>query len=447
MKNNPRAIAVDILNRVDETDSFAEPILDSHLARDIFNNIHDKRLLTELVYGSLRMKGHLDWIIGHFYSGRLKSLDTGIKNILRTGLYQLIFTDRIPEFAAVDEAVKITKKRYPGRSGLVNAILRNAIRKKGEIKYPDIDKTPSSHISVVYSHPLWLVERWIEIFGIEETREICKAGNETPPLALRVNRLKTDRNKILKALSDDGFTVRPAQFSPDGIILSHPPVPLRETKYYTMGHIRIQDEASQLITCLVNPKPGEAIIDICAGVGGKTTHMAEMMQNKGMILALDIAHKKIQALKGMSERLGATTIDTLVVDATLEPKEKLQGKFDRALVDAPCSGLGTLRRNPEIKWRMLPEDLESFPPFQKSILKNAGHYLKRGGILVYSTCTIMPEENEDVVEAFLSDNPGFEKIHPTASISNELIDNEGFFRTYPHRHGTDGFFGAVLVKK
>jgi len=214
-----------------------------------------------------------------------------------------------------------------------------------------------------------------------------------------------------------------------------------------MGHIQIQDEASQLITCLVNPKPGEAIIDICAGVGGKTTHMAEMMQNDGTILALDISHKKIGALKGMSKRLGATIIDTLVGDATLEPEKTLHGKFDRALVDAPCSGLGTLRRNPEIKWRLLPEDLESFLPLQKKILKNAGHYLKRGGTLVYSTCTIMPEENEDVVATFLSDNPGFEKINPTASISSKIIDDEGFFRTYPHRHRTDGFFGAVLVKK
>jgi 16S rRNA (cytosine967-C5)-methyltransferase len=447
VKNNPRAIAVDILNRIDKTGSFAEPILDSYLVRDIFNNIPDRRLLTELVYGTLRMKGHLDWIIEDLYSGKLKSLDTGIKNILRTGLYQLIFTDRIPEFAAVDEAVKITKKRYPGRSGLVNAILRNAIRKKGEVKYPGIDKAPSSHISVVHSHPLWLVERWLKIFGIEETLEICKAGNETPPLTLRVNRLKTDRDEILKALSDDGFTVRAAQFSTDGIILSHPPVPVRETEYYKMGHIQIQDEASQLITCLVNPKPGEAIIDICSGVGGKTTHMAEMMQNDGTILALDISHKKIQALKGMLERLGATIIDTLIRDATSEPEKTLCGKFDRALVDAPCSGLGTLRRNPEIKWRMLPEDLGIFPPLQKRILKNAGHYLKGGGTLIYSTCTIMPEENEEIVAAFLSDNPGFEQIHPPASISSKMIDNEGFFRTYPHRHGTDSFFGAVLVKK
>lgn len=447
MKNNPRSIAVDILNCVDETGSFAEPILDSYLKRDIFNNIQDRRLLTELVYGTLRMRGCLDWIIGCLYSGSPQSLDPGIKNILRTGLYQLMFTDRIPDFAAVDEAVKITKKKYPGRSGLVNAILRNAIRKKGEIEYPGIDKAPSSHISIVHSHPLWLVERLLKIFGVEETIKICRANNETPPLTLRVNRLKTDRDEILKALSDKGFTAQPAQLSPDGIILSHPPVPVREIKYYKMGHIQIQDEASQLISGLVNPKPGEKILDICAGVGGKTTHMAEMMRNKGTILALDINRKKIEALKEMSKRLGATIIDTLVADATPEPPKNLHGKFDRALVDAPCSGLGTLRRNPEIKWRLLPEDLKSFPPLQKRILKKACKYLKSGGTLIYSTCTITPEENEEVVAAFLSDNPGFEKVRPSASISEELIDNEGFFRTFPHRHTTDGFFGAVLVKK
>ncbi|MEA1935239.1 MAG: 16S rRNA (cytosine(967)-C(5))-methyltransferase RsmB [Thermodesulfobacteriota bacterium] len=447
MENNPRTIAVNILNRIDKTGSFAEPILDSYLSRNIFNNIQDRRLLTQLVYGTLRMRGHLDWIIQHLYSGRLKSLDTGIKNILRTGLYQLMFTDRIPEFATVDEAVKITKKKYPGRSGLVNAILRNAIRKKGELEYPDIDKAPSLHISIIYSHPLWIVERWLKIFGVEETLEICKANNENPPLTLRVNRLKTDRDELLKVLSNDGFTVRPAEFSPYGTILSNPHVSVRETKYYKMGQVQIQDEASQLISRLVNPKPGEKIMDICAGVGGKTTHMAEMMQNTGNILALDISHKKIGSLKEMSERLGVTIIDTLTGDATSEPEKTLHGKFDRVLVDAPCSGLGTLRRNPEIKWRMLPEDLKSFPPLQKRILNNARHYLKRGGTLIYSTCTIMPEENEDVVASFLSDNPGFERIHPNATINDKMVDNDGFFRTYPHRHGTDSFFGAVLVKK
>jgi 16S rRNA (cytosine967-C5)-methyltransferase len=449
VKTNPRFIAVDILNRIDETGSFAEPILDSYLSRDIFNNIHDRRLLTQLVYGTLRMRGHLDWIIRHLYSGRLKSMDVCIKNILRTALYQLMFTDRIPVFAAVDEAVKITKKRYPGRSGLVNAILRNAIRKKDEFEYPDIDKNPSSHISIIHSHPLWLVEKWTELFGVEETVEICKANNENPPFTLRVNKLKTKRDKLIKELSDEGFAVRPTEFSTDGVILSNPPTSLRKTKYYKMGHIQIQDEASQLISCLVNPKPGEKIMDICAGVGGKTTHMAEMIQNNGNILAMDISHKKIESLKERSERLGVTIIDTLVRDATSEPEKTLHEKFDRVLVDTPCSGLGTLRRNPEIKWRMLPKDLKSFRLLQKRILNNAGHYLKRGGTLIYSSCTIMPEENEEVIEAFLADNPDFERIHPDAEINGKMVDNKGFFRTYPypHQHGTDGFFGTVLLKK
>ncbi|MBE9546868.1 MAG: 16S rRNA (cytosine(967)-C(5))-methyltransferase RsmB [Proteobacteria bacterium] len=447
MKNNPRGIAVDILNRVDKTGSFAEPILDSFLSRNILANIHDRRLLTQLVYGTLRMRGHLDWVIRHLYRGRMESMDAGIKNILRTGLYQLMFTDRIPEFAAVDEAVKITEKAYPGRSGLVNAILRNAIRKKGDFEYPAIDKDPSSHISIVHSHPLWMVKRWLNIFGIEETLEICKANNEIPPLTLRINRLKTDRDELLKELSGEGLTVRPTEFSPDGIILSNPPAPVRETKYYKIGYIQIQDEASQLISLLVNPKPGERIMDICAGIGGKTTHMAGMMRNSGSILALDISRKKIESSKALSKRLGATIIDTLVGDAASEPEKPLHEKFDHVLVDAPCSGLGTLRRNPEIKWRLLPEDLKSLPPLQKRILNSAGRYLKSGGTLIYSTCTIMPEENEEVIKAFLSDNSGFEQIHPPASINSKMTDKEGFFRTYPHRHGTDGFFGAVLLKK
>ena len=447
MKNNPRRIAVEILNRVDKTGSFAEPILDSYLSRNIFANIHDRRLLTQLVYGTLRMRGPLDWVIEHLYKGRMEAMDAGIKNILRTGLYQLMFTDRIPEFAAVDEAVKITEKAYPGRSGLVNAILRNAIRKKGEFEYPAIDKDPLLHISIVHSHPLWMVERWTEIFGVEETLEMCRANNEIPPLTLRVNKLKTDRDKLLKKFSDEGLAVRPTKFSPDGIIISNPPTPVRETKYYKTGHIQVQDEASQLISLLANPKPGERIMDICAGVGGKTTHMAETMQNDGSILAIDISPKKIGLLKALSKRLGVTIINTLVEDAASVSKNTLYGKFDHVLVDAPCSGLGTLRRNPEIKWRLLPEDLKTLPPLQKKILNNAARYLKSGGTLIYSTCTIMPEENEEVVEAFLADNLDFHSIDPPAVINRRMIDNKGFFRTYPHHHGTDGFFGAVLLKE
>ena len=445
-KKTSRHIAVEILNRIEQTGAFAEPLLDALLSRFPVN-LHDRRLLTNIVYGTLRMRGRLDWIIGQLYRGNLMDMEIGVKNILRMGLYQIMFTDRIPGFAIVDEAVKITKKLHPAGSGLVNAILRNAIRKRNEIVYPEMEQDPSLFISSVHSHPLWLVKRWIEVFSIEETIAICAANNEIPPFTLRVNRWKTTRDKTIEEMHRDSFNVRATDLSPDGVVLTNPTIPPREIPSYQMGHISVQDEASQLIAYLVAPKAGEAVLDICAGAGGKTTHLAEIMNNQGSILALDISSQKIRSLRDTAKRLGITIVDTLVGDATYNLGEAFQEKFDRVLVDAPCSGLGTLRRNPEIKWRISPEDVKNFASLQKCLLKNAASYVKKGGRLIYSTCTIMPEENEDVIEDFLSHHGGFRCMQPTGIIGGQLVDDRGFFRTDPSHHGTDGFFAAVLSER
>jgi len=210
--------------------------------------------------------------------------------------------------------------------------------------------------------------------------------------------------------------------------------------------LQIQDEASQLISSLADPKPGEAVLDICAGEGIKTTHLAQMMQNTGRIVAMDISRKKVESSRELSRRLGAAIIEPVVHDATKPPSRDLWGRFDRVLVDVPCAGLGTVRRNPEIKWHTTPEDLGAFPPLQREILNRSAAYLKEGGIMVYSTCTIDSAENEKVVGKFLLDNSAFELVRP-ATVPAALVDEAGFFRTFPHRHGTDGFFGAVLRKK
>jgi 16S rRNA (cytosine967-C5)-methyltransferase len=447
IQKRPRHIAVEILNRVEEESAFAEPLLDVFLSQDRTINIQDRRLITQIVYGTLRMRRRLDWIIERFYKGNFSSMDTGIKNILRTGLYQMLFTERIPDFAIVDEAVEITKKIHPTGSGLVNAILRNTIRKKDEIIYPEIEKDPALHISIVHSHSLWLVNTWIAIFGIEETAALCKANNEIPPTTLRVNTLKATREKTMEELSKLGFDVKATAFSPDGLILSSPPMPVRETACYAAGHIQIQDEASQLIAYLVDPKPGENILDICAGVGGKATHLAALMNNSGRVTALDISEKKIASLRYNAKRLGVAIVDTSVGDAREKPGKAFSRSFDKVIVDAPCSGLGTLRRNPEIKWRAIPEDLKNCAILQNSLLDSADQYLKKGGSLIYSTCTITPEENEKVIKNFIARHPDFICIHPPEAIHSRFVDGRGYFRSYPHRHGTDGFFGAVLIKR
>jgi 16S rRNA (cytosine967-C5)-methyltransferase len=439
-------MAVDILNRVEEEGAYAEPLLDASLSGHPQTKLQDRRLITEIVYGTLRMREHLDWVIERLYRGKFNTMDVSIKNILRTGLYQLLFTERIPEFAIVDEAVEIAKKMHRQGSGLVNAILRNFIRKKDQIAYPEIGKDPAHHISIVHSHPLWLVKKWIDMFGVEETAALCKANDQVPPVTVRVNTLKTTREKTKEELSQHGFEVKETAFSPDGLIISNPTMSARETDSYTSGRIQVQDEASQLIGRLVSPKPGENVLDICAGMGGKTAHLAAIMENRGNILALDISEKQIDALCKNLSRLNAAIVDVQFGDAREKPGKAFIESFDRILVDAPCTGLGTLRRNPEIKWRACPEDAEKCSVLQKAILANAALYLKRGGSLIYSTCTITEEENEAVIEDFTNRHPDFICVCPPDTISSSLVDDHGYFRSYPHRHGTDGFFGAVLIK-
>ena len=447
MKETPRSLAVDILNRIDEAGLFAEPLLDQALSGSRLTNIHDRHLLTEIVYGTLRKRGRIDGIIARFYKGDMAGMETEVKNILRTAVYQLLFTDRIPPFAIVNEAVKIAKISHQASSGLVNAILRNIIRQPENIPDPDFSKNPAAHISQVHSHPLWLVERWLKQFGPEETLAICRANNDIPPLSVRINSLKTTRESVMADLGQSVFETRKTAFSPDGLILSGGAVPLRETPSYREGHLQIQDEASQLITCLVDPKPGMAVLDACAGAGIKTSHLAERMQNRGRILALDRSGQKLKALRANMKRLGITIVETSIQDVSDDSDDALPGDFDRVLVDVPCSGLGTLRRNPEIKWRIRPADIDDFSSLQKRLLDQTARCLKRGGTLVYSTCTLTPEENEAVIGDFLSRSGDFHLENPYGLVPASMVTEEGFFKTRSDLHTTDGFFGAILRRR
>jgi 16S rRNA (cytosine967-C5)-methyltransferase len=446
MNQTPREIAIEILNLIEKKGLFAEPLLDAFLVKNRRLPLSDRKLLTQIVYGTLRMEGRIDWMIARLYRGNFIRMDTSIKNILRTALYQLYFTDRIPDFAIVDEAVKMTKNMLPAASGLVNAILRNAIRSKDQLPYPDRSNDPANHISVVHSHPLWLVKRWLDRFGEEETFALCRKNNEIPPYTLRMNRLKTTRKRVAEELSQNGFDVKTTAFSPDGLVISHPTVPLRDMALFKSGSIQVQDEASQLIAYLVAPEPGETLLDLCAGTGGKTTHLAEIMENRGWILALDITDGKIKCLKDNAERQGITILDARRGDATRKLAGIRYESFDKILIDAPCSGTGTLRRNPEIKWRISDETVKKMVAVQKAMLHNAAPYLKKGGRLVYSTCSLLSEENQDVVNAFIAAHTEFVPHPLTDTLHISMVDEQGYFRTFPHRHQMDGFFCAVFVK-
>jgi 16S rRNA (cytosine967-C5)-methyltransferase len=442
-----RHLAVDILDQVHISKAFAGLLLDECLDTNKLSDTADGRLLTHLVYGVLRLQGHLDWILAKLCRGNWEKTDESIKNILRVGLFQLKFSSRLPAFAVVDEAVKVAKNIDAAKSGLINAVLRNYLRRGSSIIFPSLEKNPAEFIAAFHSHPLWLVKSWIKIFGIQDTQALCAANNEMPPLTLRVNTLKISRNELKEKLAANGFNLTEAPFSPDGLILNNVVSPIQKTSYFQDGYLRLQDEASQLISYMLNPKSLESILDVCAGTGGKTTHLAAILKNNGNILAIDYDLKKLDELKKDAIRLGINIIETLHADLTCGLPELLREKFDHVLVDAPCSGLGTLRRNPEIKWHTTAASLPGFTQTQNTILQNASFAVRKGGHLIYCTCSLAPQENENVISNFLKLNPHFSACLPPESIAPQLIDSNGYFRTFPHLHNMDGFFAAIIKRK
>ena len=446
MKISIRHQAVDILNQVHASQSFAGELLDAGLEANKLSGTPDGRLLTHLVYGALRFQGHLDWIISKLYRGNFDEMDEGIKNVLRVGLYQLKFSDRLPAFAVVDEAVKSAKIIASTQSGLTNAILRNYLRHGSNISFPSWKNQPAQHIAALHSHPLWLVKAWLDVLGKEETLALCKTNNEMPPLTIRINKLKTSQEELEQKLTLEGFSYTTTNLSPDGIVLTDSPEPIQRTDLFREGFLRIQDEGAQLISYLINPEEGENILDVCAGTGGKTTHLAAILKNSGHILAIDRQTGKLTELEKEIVRLGINNIETKQVNLSFALSMELKEKFDQVLVDAPCSGIGTLRRNPEIKWRIKAHDLESYAADQQTILQNAAAAVKKGGRLIYCTCSLMPAENEDVIRQFLINNSQFTLGSIPKTIKKALIDKNGFFRTSPHLHNADGFFGALLQR-
>ncbi len=447
-KKTPRGICLDILNRVEETDLHPDRLLTDSFKRYRHLTSLDRSFLTELTYGVIRWRGKLDWVIRQFSKIPFEKIELETLNILRLGLYQILFLSRTPSSAAVNESVELAKHiRGKGGAGFVNALLRSAIRQKDGISYPDITVDPALHISIVQSHPLWLVQRWVSEMGAEETVKICTFNNQISPLTLRTNTLKINRQDLIEKLKEKELKPFPAFFSEEGIVLQDSP-PTSELPLLKEGFYIIQDEASQLVSFILDPKPGERILDACAAPGGKTTHMAQKMGNLGEIYALDLSRAKLDLLEGMSQRLGIGIVTTIKGDAT-RPLPIPQGmKFDRILADVTCSGFGTLRRNPDLKWRRGEGDIKRLGELQFTILMSLGEYVKEGGVLVYSTCTVFHEENEEVVEKFLDVNPQFqfESIGKILPEKYRPFIHNGYFKSFPPADKMDGFFVARIIK-
>ena len=448
-KKTPRAICLDILNRIDQADRHPDRLLTDSFKRYRYLTSLDRSFLTELTYGVIRWRGKLDWVIRHFSKIPLEKIEFQSLNILRLGLYQILFLSRTPSSAAVNESVELAKRiRGRGGASFVNAVLRSSIRQKDEIRYPGMGEDPALHLSVVESHPLWLIRRWMEEIGVEETVRFCAFNNRISSLTLRANTLKINRENLMEKLGKEGLKLLPSSYSEEGIVLQDSP-PTSELPFLKEGLYVIQDEASQLVTSILDPRPGERILDACAAPGGKTTHTAQKMENQGEIYAVDINKGKLELIEGICERLGVKIVKVLKGDAAASLSVSKEFVFDRVLADVPCSGFGTLRKNPDLKWRRGEKDIQRLSELQLSILTNLSAYVKERGILTYSTCTVFHEENEDVLEKFLEGHPGFQLDRVDEILPGKCrpFIHNGYFKSFPPKNGMDGFFAARLRKE
>jgi len=436
-----RGTAVKILNRVERTDSYLDKVLDAELRSQELNDL-DKGLLTEIVHGVLRWQNKLDWVLNGFSHGNFAKSEINLKNTLRVALYQILFLNRVPHAAAVNEGVEFIKRiRGDKPAGLVNAVLRNVIRNIEGIRYPDPKEDQVQYLSVVFSHPHWMVKRWVKRFGAEETQKLLMASNERPGLSLRINKLKVEPGYFLSLLDQQKIEYTGSSHI-DYFVKVRGLSKIGQMELFRNGMFTIQDESAALPCVLLGAKPGERVLDLCAAPGGKTTAIAEMMKNEGEVVAIDKYEVKLSFIKAACERLGLRNVTLMVTDsASLE-----SALADRVLLDVPCSGLGVMTKKPDIKWKRDISDLLKLAKLQYDLIANAGRLVKPGGVLVYSTCTTEPEENQEVVKKFLQNHPQFSVDNAAQYVSNDLVDAEGFVETFPHRHGMDGSFAARLIR-
>ncbi len=438
-----RVVAARVLERVVSEGAYADLALDAELDRRRLSP-RDVALATELVYGTLRWQRYLDWILAPHSKRRLDDVDPAPLVLLRMTAYQIAFLERVPAFAAVNDAVTLAgRARKPGVGGFVNAVLRSFARRGATEREPRPPADLTEALALRCSFPTWLAARWMERYGASEAEALMRALNERPPLTLRANTLRVTREALAARLeTEDNIATRPSRYAGEGLIADHGGSP-GQWRAFADGAFVIQDEASMLVAQLLEVGPGDTVGDVCAAPGTKTTHLAQLLENRGRILAFDPQPARLNLVREAAKRLGVTIVETLDGPAeTLAPK--FPAVCDAVLVDAPCSSLGVLRRNPEVKWRRAPDDIVANAERQQAIITAAAAMVKRGGRLVYATCSLEPEENDDVARRFLAAHPGF-ALDPPADFPVAL-DPDGFLRCRPHQHGTDGFTAVRLIR-
>ena len=428
-----RAVAHDVLVRVETTDAFADVLLSHRLASTRLPAA-ERGLATELVYGTLTWQLRLDHHLAGLLRQPIDSLDVPVRVALRLGLFQLAFLDRVPAYAAVDTSVRLAGRRA---GGLVNAVLRRAARiGRTGLDLPDPAVDPIERLAVEWSHPRWLVERWTAELGASDAARLLEADDRPPHVALRVNRQRTTPAALAVELDAAGIRPEPGRFARDALVVREGAGRLRALRAYRRGELAFQGEASQLVAALVDVAPDARVLDACAAPGGKTTALAERLGPKGRVVALDPHRTGLHRLRREATRLGLAHIDVVTGDARHPP---LRGHFDAVLVDAPCSGLGTLRRHPDLKWRRRPEDIPRLATLQREILAGVAPLVRPGGLLVYAVCTRTNDETTAIIDWLQTTHTRFAIERPAAV---PCTDPDGFLRTAPHTHELDGFFAA-----
>jgi 16S rRNA (cytosine967-C5)-methyltransferase len=413
----------------------------------------DRALAAEIATGVQRWRAALDHLIIEFSNRPADRLDPEVIEVLRLSIYQLLHLTRVPAAAVVDDAVNLTKRAGKhSAGGLVNAVLRTLSRKRRNLPLParptaGTDRTAAlAYLSITLSHPRWLVGRWYDRLGFDATESWLRFNNSAAPLTLRANRLALDPAALVARLKADGVGVRPGRFAPDALLVEagHP---LRGPGARE-GWFVVQDEASQLVALLAAARPGTRLLDTCASPGGKTTAFAAAMRNEGLLIACDVRRRRMDLLRDTVMSTRACTVRLVQADL-LRPLPFSQ-PFDTVFVDAPCSGLGTLRRDPDIRWRRCEAEFPVLASAQLTMLGHAAEAVAPGGRLIYATCSSEPEENEEVVSAFLARTTGFSRLDARIAapqLPAAVVDEDGFLRTEPHRHGLEAFFGAVLERQ
>ena len=437
-----RETAMKVLMAVHENGAYANIALAEALRKAHLREI-DRRFATELVYGAVKAGETLDWIIRLYTPRPLRKMTPYVRAILRLGIFQLFFLDRIPASAVCNESTNLAKKYgHVGTGKFVNAVLRAATREPEIARVSEEDEVV--YLSVRFQHPVWLIRRWLQKLGREETEKLCYFDNAPAVLSLRTNLLRITRDELMDRLRLEGAKVSPSVWTPEGVICNAHAA-LDDSESLREGLFQVQDESSMQVAHVLDPQPGEFVIDMCSAPGGKTTHLAERMKNNGEILALDVYDAKLARVEENAKRLGISIIETRLLDAR-KVGDAYPEKADRVLLDAPCSGLGVLRRRPDARWRKSEEEIQKLPALQLELLESAARAVKPGGVLVYSTCTIEIAENEEVVRAFLRSNENF-SLDATGEhlpLKTSACDMVQF---YPQRDGIDGFFIARLRRR